>query len=1247
MRIVIDGQGAQTASRFRGIGRYSLGFIEAVAKAASGHEVILALNGMLTESIIPIRRRLHGILPAENIKVWHSIGPTRESLEGTERNRALALAVRREFIESLQPDVFHITSLFEGFVDDAAVEGKWRECKFVQTAALYDLIPLLFSDEFLNEPHYRRHYNRALSELLSFDSLLAISRQSEKDAGNVLQVPAGFAKYVGIGFNAEDLATSLRDRGRAEASTVRDCSVLIVAGDDAHKNIDFVPTALKEFSKKLKSRVNLVFVGKLSQTTKKRLRDIATKNGLPGSRVKFLGYVEDSELINLYKTAGALVMPSKYEGFGLPVLEAMAHGLPVAVSNRGALPEVVGRSDITFDPDTPVELARLLENLLFDREFQEDIIRHGLERSKEFSWDDVADRALAIWEDLVTGDKSPGNSQKADKKRVAIVSPLPPDDSGIADFTVDILPVLSEGWEITLIHPSARNDGFVGSHSLELKRPQWLLDNWQEFDFVLYMFGNSPHHNYSYELLKRVPGIVVLHDVFLSSFFHWRSTQAGLSRDFERALVETHGVRALCDLVKSPEIARDLWQANWPVLKRAKGVVVHSKHARDLLVSQESGRLPPVMVAFHPKAKVMTIDKLHAREKLGISESAFVVASFGGIADTKCSREVVAGFHESKLGQAREAVLFLVGALDGGRYGQELREMIESQGTREKVQITGFVSAEEYELYMAASDFVIQLRTKSRGESSGALAGCLARGLPALINRHGSFAEVPENVAKSIPDDFSLRDLIKAFDEMFSKPKLRDRLARNSVEYSQEKFVGPKAISEYAAKIEQLSEINREMPPIFTPMKILELNCLPREPDSLSSFAQRIASTFSDRRARTLFIDVTGSKDKAYVSGIERVVSELTDQLLSQPPSGFSVEPIYLDNVGGKWLHRRATNFSLGQDGAEFEEPVIDVFSGDVIIFADLAPELTAAANDGLLDHYRRLGANLVGLVYDILPITEPEFFPPGMGSFFADWLDVVLDFDGVIGISETTARAVVEKAQRRSPKKAQGRGLWVDSFQLGTSAPISPAGIGGPEFKVPDGLLRIVMLGTVEPRKGYWEVLDAFEILWGEGHKVQLTIIGREGWTGLPENQRGNVPETVRRMERIEQASPFFHWIRDADDQVVNQELSCATGLIAASYAEGYGLPVVEALSKGTPVLARDIGVFREFSGPGVSFFETGTPEQLANQILRWVREIEANPGPMSANDSVLTWGESATQFCEVLFRNLSWESPQEPQRK
>ena len=166
MRIVIDLQGAQTESRFRGIGRYSLSLSLALARNRGDHEIVIVLNGMFPDTVGPIRDAFREFLPQKNINVWFAHGPVKESVPGNETLRSVAELIRESFLASLSPDVVILTSLFEGFGDDAVTSFSDYTPPFKTAVVLYDLIPLTEPDKYLvPNKLYRDHYTKKI-ELL-------------------------------------------------------------------------------------------------------------------------------------------------------------------------------------------------------------------------------------------------------------------------------------------------------------------------------------------------------------------------------------------------------------------------------------------------------------------------------------------------------------------------------------------------------------------------------------------------------------------------------------------------------------------------------------------------------------------------------------------------------------------------------------------------------------------------------------------------------------------------------------------------------------------------------------------------------------------------------------------------------------------------------------------------------------------------------------------------------------------------
>jgi len=122
--------------------------------------------------------------------------------------------------------------------------------------------------------------------------------------------------------------------------------------------------------------------------------------GAVSERVHFTGYVTDRQLAACYRSSTLFVFPSLYEGFGLPALEAMAQGVPIACSSAGSLPEVCGDAAFYFDPRSVDEMTGAIERLLADTGLRRKLGAAGVERAKDFSWTRTAERTVEIYEQV-------------------------------------------------------------------------------------------------------------------------------------------------------------------------------------------------------------------------------------------------------------------------------------------------------------------------------------------------------------------------------------------------------------------------------------------------------------------------------------------------------------------------------------------------------------------------------------------------------------------------------------------------------------------------------------------------------------------------------------------------------------------------------------------------------------------------------------------------------------------------------
>lgn len=161
------------------------------------------------------------------------------------------------------------------------------------------------------------------------------------------------------------------------------------------------PEGSKDSSPRAQNDIALIVVGKKGWMYEDILQSPIKFN--VGDRVKFLEFVPDEDLEILYRNAICFVLPSLYEGFGLPVLEAMRNGCPVITSNVSSLPEAGGDAALYVDPLNTEDIAFKIQLLIDNRKLREELIEKGYKQVKKFSWEKTAKETLKALEEIATG----------------------------------------------------------------------------------------------------------------------------------------------------------------------------------------------------------------------------------------------------------------------------------------------------------------------------------------------------------------------------------------------------------------------------------------------------------------------------------------------------------------------------------------------------------------------------------------------------------------------------------------------------------------------------------------------------------------------------------------------------------------------------------------------------------------------------------------------------------------------------
>ena len=424
MRIVIDLQGAQTESRYRGIGRYTLSLTQALLTANRNHEITLLLNGLLLSNEDPLLSVLKQWLLPSYIKIWYAPGPVNASNQDNQLRTQQAELIREACIQDLEADVILIPSFFEGFIDDAVISIKRWDQSTPVAVCMLDLIPLLNAKDYLEpNPSYKAFYLDRIEQLRLADSFLAISESSKLEAEQhvaIRQQPVINASIaVDNIFVDQQLNASQRQEARQQLG-IDTPFILYTGGADIRKNLPTLIQAYALLPAALRDTYILVLAGRIPAVTVQELQALVLELQLNREQVLFTGYVSDDELVSLYNTCQLFVFPSWHEGFGLPALEAIRCGAPTLVADRSSLPEVVGESDALFDPFDPADIAGSMQRVLCDPEFRDQLCVQQKQHSKVFNWEKTAQLTLHALEELHSDTPSKTHMPSAEIKHVLL-----------------------------------------------------------------------------------------------------------------------------------------------------------------------------------------------------------------------------------------------------------------------------------------------------------------------------------------------------------------------------------------------------------------------------------------------------------------------------------------------------------------------------------------------------------------------------------------------------------------------------------------------------------------------------------------------------------------------------------------------------------------------------------------------------------------------------------------------------------
>lgn len=392
MKIGIDVRALQWAHRYRGVGVYLSRLLEALSKIDhKNHYTLYAwdkpnpLEGLKLDRNFNWQIKYISEHPAKLLK-----------------NKLSNRFARQIKIPPGEVDIF--------FQPD--IEYGLAKTKIPQVAVAYDLIQLLFREQhfpksatqFLGQGGIKRlvgsklgwHiYKWGLKQLSRADHIIAISEATKRDLIRLNNIKPQKISAIALAASKQFKPTpgyqvTLRKYGLNKPY------LLYVGASDYRKNIEELVEAFEHV--KQTHDVELVLVGKAFEAaelkTTPKLESLLASSPHKHS-IKTLGYLKQEETTDLYSAAAAFVFPSFYEGFGMPILEAMGCGCPVIAYNTSSIPEVAGEAALLVKPGE--DLAKPIERLLIDNELRDRLRAAGLQQASRFSWDNTARMTLQVF----------------------------------------------------------------------------------------------------------------------------------------------------------------------------------------------------------------------------------------------------------------------------------------------------------------------------------------------------------------------------------------------------------------------------------------------------------------------------------------------------------------------------------------------------------------------------------------------------------------------------------------------------------------------------------------------------------------------------------------------------------------------------------------------------------------------------------------------------------------------------------
>lgn len=679
--------------------------------------------------------------------------------------------------------VFLCGSLFELEQPMSRVLPTWaRSPHWRRAVVLYDLIPLRFSSQYLADRSLRLRYETRVQALKMFDHLLSISQASADDAVELAEIDPSKVSSIGAGADPQfrlpsgsQAAATDRVVNGGRFPGLRSGYVLFPTGFDFRKNIDGFVRAYAALSPNLRQKHQLVMMCGLNGAQEAFMGELMAEVGLGREDLILTGRVSDSDLVVLNQGAHLVVFPSLYEGFGLPVLEARQCGAAVLCGDNSSLREIQPDPRARFDASSVASMTGAMSATLGAPGEVERLRNMPI---PQFSWPDSAIGSAGVIEQLSK------SVDPAPLPRLGIISPLPPQQSGIATYTTRLVEHLQHYADITVfVEPDESGQALPlapsGVEVLPLRQLSATIEGGGAFDELLYFMGNSRFHVGAFGALKSHPGVVLFHDVRMSGLYN-ESVRLGRNGidsvgsklatmypnryrpSLEAATVISPSDAARFGLLMCAEIAQT-----------ATKVLTHSRYAATLLALDAGVEAE---VCFPLPAPAIDPPSSDAVD--------LIISSFGVVDPAKKPEAVIEAVADVRRLQPNVHLNF-VGPIDPA-YERDLTGLIKSLDLGSVVSFSGHLDDVDFSAAQRSTNIAVQLRAQSNGESSAAVAELLAAGIPTVVSDLGAMSDLDDTTVVKVSALNTAGELARVLLDLAREPQRRQQLSVNAQAWAHE-----------------------------------------------------------------------------------------------------------------------------------------------------------------------------------------------------------------------------------------------------------------------------------------------------------------------------------------------------------------------------------------------------------------------------------------------------------------------------